>query len=209
MIRGQAPTFSSNPLLYLQHALTPYNSREKSGHDRTAWFLREGSGYLSEQSTKPQTLGYALHDSPVGLLAWIYEKLRDWTDGYAWSPDEVLTWVSVYYFSAAGPAASLRIYYESAHEVDGFGRGRSEQYIPHVPLGLAHFPREISVVPRSWGRTMGPVVFESVHEKGGHFAAWERPEAIVDDLRRMFGRGGGAYGVVDGRDGYEKTRAKL
>lgn len=73
-----------------------------------------------------------------------------------------------------------------------------------MKLGLAYFPRELTVVPKTWGRTMGPVVFESYNESGGHFAAWEKPELIAKDLKRMFGRQGGAYGVVKGRNGYSK-----
>ncbi|KAI4281401.1 MAG: hypothetical protein L6R38_003735, partial [Xanthoria sp. 2 TBL-2021] len=65
---------------------------ERAGLDRSAWFQTEGSSYSSIQGTKPQTLGYSLHDSPVGLLAWIYEKLHDWTDSYPWTDDEILTW---------------------------------------------------------------------------------------------------------------------
>jgi hypothetical protein len=205
MIRGHQPTFISNPILAIQHALTPYSQRDKAGLARSSWFLKEGSGYRTEQGTKPQTLGYALADSPVGLLAWIYEKLHDWTDSYPWTDDEVLTWVSIYLFSTAGPAASLRIYYEALHD-EQLGRARTENYIPHVKLGLAHFPRELTVVPKTWGRTMGPVVHESEYESGGHFAAWERPDAIVKDLREMFGRGGGAFGCVQGREGYIKPR---
>ena len=72
-------------------------------------FHKEGTGYSAVHSTKPQTIGYSLSDSPVGLLAWIYEKLHDWTDDYEWRDDEVLTWVSIYWFSTAGPAASLRM----------------------------------------------------------------------------------------------------
>ncbi|KAL8671509.1 MAG: hypothetical protein Q9168_003978, partial [Polycauliona sp. 1 TL-2023] len=93
MVRGHAPTFLSNPILYLQHKFTPYNAREKTGKDRSNRFLEEGSGYRVIQATKPQTLGYALSDSPVGLLAWIYDKLHDWTDDYPWTDDEILTWV--------------------------------------------------------------------------------------------------------------------
>ena len=204
LIRGAKPTLTSNPFLFLQNWLTPYNAREKAGFARSNWFLQEGSGYRAQQSTKPQTLGYSLADSPIGLLAWIYEKLHDWTDSYPWTPDEILTWVSIYWFSTAGPAASLRIYYEAQHD-NVYGRARSQLYIPHVKLGVAHFPREITVVPKTWARTMGQVVFESEHEHGGHFAAWEQPEAVVQDLRRMFGRGGGAEGVIDGADGYIKS----
>ncbi|KAL8925400.1 MAG: hypothetical protein Q9208_003492 [Pyrenodesmia sp. 3 TL-2023] len=210
MVRGHQPTLFSNPLLYLQHKFTPYNAREKGAAERNNWFAKEGRGYREEQATKPQTLGYSLSDSPVGLLAWIYEKLHDWTDNYPWTEDEILTWVSIYWHSTAGLAASLRIYYESAHDVQ-FGRGYTEHYIPKVPLGLSHFPRELTVVPKTWGRTMGPVVFESERDHGGHFAAHECPEKLVEDLRKMFGKGGGAAGVVEGKSGYgvEKGRAKL
>ncbi|KAL8786926.1 MAG: hypothetical protein Q9195_008005 [Heterodermia aff. obscurata] len=205
MIRGSAPTLTSHPILYLQHLLTPYNPRERAGFARTAWFQQEGSGYRITQGTKPQTLGYSLASSPVGLLAWIYEKLHDWTDEYPWTEDEILTWVSVYLFSTAGPAASLRIYYEAAHDQE-MGRARTEGWIGGVKLGVAHFARELSVVPKSWGRTMGPVVWESEWESGGHFAAWERPDALVGDLRGMFGRRGGAEAVVKE---IRKARARL
>ncbi|KAI9812742.1 MAG: hypothetical protein M1827_004498 [Pycnora praestabilis] len=208
MVRSNPPTFSSNPLLALEHAITPYSERDKKGLARSQWFLREGSGYREEQSTKPQTLGYALHDSPVALLAWIYEKLHDWTDSYPWTDDEILTWISIYWFSRAGPAASVRIYYESAHS-PGPSRERASAWIPDVKLGLAHFSAELTVVPKTWGRTLGPVVYESDNDKGGHFSAWERPDVISGDLKKMFGMGGGAFGVVKGKEGYEKVNARL
>lgn len=203
MIRAAKPAWTSNPILALQHAFTPYSSADQAGLARTSWFFKTGSGYRTQQQTKPQTLGYALADSPVGLLAWIYEKLHDWTDAYPWTNDEILTWVSIYWFSTAGPAANLRIYYESYNDpVHGAERG--QKYIPRVKLGLAHFPQELTVVPKTWGRAMGPIVFESDNKSGGHFAAWEKPEAIAKDLKVMFGKHGGAYGVVKGRDGYSK-----
>ncbi|KAI7576958.1 hypothetical protein KC316_g10469, partial [Hortaea werneckii] len=158
----------------------------------------EGTGYRLEQSTKPQTLGYSLTDSPVGLLAWMLEKLHDWTDAYPWTDDEILTWVSIYYFSTAGPAASLRIYYEAVHPrgADAVTRDQTQHWIPKVKLGLLHAPRELTVVPLTWGRTLGPVVHESVQKKGGHFFAWECPDALVQDLRTMFGKGGPCYKAV-------------
>lgn len=207
-IVGEAPKWTGNPLLALQHATTPYTQREKDALARRNWFLKEGSGYRNEQGSKPQTLGYALHDSPVALLAWIYEKLHDWTDSYPWTEDEILTWVSIYYFSTAGPAASIRIYYEALH-TEFLDRARLSQWTPGVKLGFAYFPREISPVPRTWGRTLGPVVFESEYDSGGHFAAWERPDAIVADLQKMFGRDGGAYGVIKGKEGYDSPSARL
>ncbi|KAF2084427.1 alpha/beta-hydrolase [Saccharata proteae CBS 121410] len=204
------PKLTQNPLLALQYLLTPYSAADKAGFERTNWFLKEGSGYRFLQSTKPQTLGYALADSPVALLAWVYEKLHDWTDGYAWTDDEILTWISVYWFSAAGPAASVRIYYEVAHHSTDVipSRDRLSQYIPNVKLGLGYFPKEISVLPKVWGKALGPVVYISDNPSGGHFAAWEKPEVIGRDLQKMFGRDGPCYKAVEGRSGYE-PRAKL
>ncbi|CAD6579742.1 MAG: hypothetical protein ASARMPRED_009238 [Alectoria sarmentosa] len=197
---AHAPAFTSSPLLALQHAVTPYTKYEKAALARTDWFAQEGCGYNEIQRTKPQTLSYGLADSPAALLAWIYEKLHDWTDAYPWTDDEILTWVSIYWFSTAGPAASTRIYYEVSHAAD-FHTSALGNYIPHVKLGLAYFPKDLSLPPKSWGRTLGPVVFERQHADGGHFAAHERPEALVGDLNAMFGRGGGAYGVIEGREG--------
>ena len=139
MPRGSRPKYSSNPILALQHSLTPYTEYEKKGLSRTQWFQKEGSGYRTQQATKPQTLNYLLADSPVGLLAWIYEKLHDWTDDYKWTDDEILTWVSVYWFSTAGVAAAQRIYYEALH--GAVTRNMTEEYTPHVKLGLAFFPK--------------------------------------------------------------------
>lgn len=97
----------------VQYALKWYSPEEKSGLERTQWYQKEAQGYYHIQTTQPQTLGYSLADSPVGLLAWIYEKLKNWTDGYEWTDEEICTWVSIYWFSTSGPAASVRIYYES------------------------------------------------------------------------------------------------
>lgn len=164
------------------------------GLARTWWYLAEGSGYMMEQNTKPSTLGFSLADSPVALLTWIYEKLHDWTDDYPWTEDEVLTWVSIYQFSTAGPAASLRIYYEAYHSRNESFRG--VQYVPTVPLGISYYPKDLFAVPSSWGKCLGPVVYESMHTHGGHFAAFEEPELFVGDLQSMFGDDGGAHSVA-------------
>jgi hypothetical protein len=173
--------------------------------------MNEGSGYRSHQSTKPQTLGYAFADSPVALLAWIYEKLHDWTDNYPWTEEEVCTWMSIYWFSTAGPAANVRIYYEAVHEWDDpstrVTRDRTKEWIGGgVKLGLSHSPRELSVLPSSWTRTQGQVVYEKSWDSGGHFFAWEKPEHLLHDVRAMFGKDGGAYGVVPGKAGYPTAR---
>jgi hypothetical protein len=229
MMRAEAPAFSSHPILALQHSLSPYLKKEIEGFKRTEWFAKEGRGYFIEQSTKPQTLAYALNGSPVALLAWIYEKLHDWTDEYPWSEEEIFTWVSVYAYSRAGPGAAHRIYYEFLHQ-DGKSknvvtRETLQRYIPNVKLGLGEFPfllelnasnqliaynpKELSVMPKSWCRTMGPVVFESDNDSGGHFYATEKPEFLARDLRTMFGKDGCAYGVLKGKSGYDRERANL
>jgi hypothetical protein len=117
-----------------------------------------------EQSQQPQTLGYSLADSPAGLLAWIYEKLVKWTDEYPWTDDEgmsignrswsgcrltsiyaVLTWISIYWFSRAGPAASTRIYYEYRNAIEEF------VYLEKAPVltGLSLFPKDLYNFPRT------------------------------------------------------------
>jgi hypothetical protein len=204
MVLSRPPKFASNPWLALRHTLLPYSSREKQGIERSEWFAREGFGYNKLQSTKPQTIGTALEDSPAALLSWIYEKLHDWTDSYPWTDDEILTWISIYWFSAAGPSASARIYYESMHACPINGKSLEEMlgYLPHVKLGIAHLPREITIVPSSWAAVLGDVVRESEHASGGHFAAWEVPHVIAEDLQAMFRRDGPCYRAVTGRDGY-------
>ncbi|KAI0441730.1 microsomal epoxide hydrolase [Xylaria telfairii] len=209
MDSANPPEFLKNPLLAIQHAIMPYNKRESEGKKRTQWFTQEGRGYNEEQSTKPQTLGYGLADSPVACLSWIYEKLHDWADNYPWTDDEVCTWVSIYWFSTAGPAASTRIYYEHSHSSNPdrpnkMRRPEVREYSPGVKIGYSHFPMDLMVLPSTWIRTLGEVVFEREHEDGGHFASWERPDEIVKDLRDMFGKGGGAFGCVKGATGYSQ-----
>lgn len=82
------PSPLKEPFSFLVFLVTPWTAKEKEGLARTQWYQNHGSGYLTEHSTQPQTLGYSLADSPVGLLAWIYEKLHHWTDNYPWEDDE-------------------------------------------------------------------------------------------------------------------------
>ncbi|KAI9464666.1 Alpha/Beta hydrolase protein [Boletus coccyginus] len=196
---GQPPSPLREPLSFLAFLFTPWTAKEKEGLARTQWFLNRGSGYLAEHSTQPQTLGYSLADSPVGLLAWIYEKLRNWTDSYPWEDDEILTWISIYWFSRAGPTASLRIYFEVF-------KGESTLSIapeyPGIPMAVSFFPKEIMVFPKAWIRRGNRIVAEFEHDSGGHFPAYEKPNELAHDLRKMFGKGGATYSVVPGKDGY-------
>lgn len=206
MDSGSRPKWTQNPVLALEDSLRPYTEREKKGLTRSAWFMKEGSGYRSEQSTKPQTLGYALADSPVALLAWIYEKLHDWTDNYPWTDDEVCTWMSIYWFSTAGPAANLRIYYEEKHSGSNpknkVPRRSIAEWIGNVKIGYSHQPMELSVLPKTWIKKLGNIVFQRDHDSGGHFFAWEKPDLLVQDVRDMFRKNGGAFGVVKDKTGF-------
>ncbi|KAI2620868.1 microsomal epoxide hydrolase [Xylaria nigripes] len=206
------PTLMKNPIAFLRTMLSAlvlgFSEREKKGFERSKWFQDEGSGYNQIQSTKPQTLGYGLADSPVALLAWIYEKLVDWTDEYSWTEDEVCTWISIYWFSRAGPRAAHQLYYEMVHAKDAKTlKEKQEKGIlasdindivawQDVKVGFGHFPRDVICLPTYWGHGVGRVVYEKNHEKGGHFAAWECPDTLVGDLRAMFGVNGGAHGAV-------------
>ncbi|EGE02283.1 epoxide hydrolase [Trichophyton equinum CBS 127.97] len=196
-----------SPILFLKSLLTiPFSRKDQAKLAVSKNYVTQGNGYMAQQGSRPQTLGYSLHDSPVGLLAWIYEKLHAWTDSYAWTEDEVLTWVSIYLFSRAGPAASTRIYYEFNNASPGPGNFSSEEvascYSPDVKFAIAHFPREILAFPMLWCRYIGDVVRESEFDKGGHFAAWEVPDVLAADIQGFFGKEGQAYGIVSGADGY-------
>lgn len=115
MVSGLPPSPKS-PIAFVRflvtHLLNLYTPREASGLKAAQDFKQNGNAYFLIQKTRPNTIGVLLADSPVGLLAWIYEKLRTWTDDYPWTDQEVCEWVSLYWFSRAGPAASVVIYHE-------------------------------------------------------------------------------------------------
>ncbi|MEM7003566.1 MAG: epoxide hydrolase [Pseudomonadota bacterium] len=157
---------------------------EKSALQGWQYYNDWDSGYSKQQSTRPQTLGYALVDSPAGQLAWIMEKFWAWTDcnGHpenVLSRDEMLDNVMVYWLNAAG-ASSGRIYWES------FGSGLGGGQI-HVPMGATIFPKEIF---RTSQRFAEQVYTNILHwrdkETGGHFAAFEQPATYVTEVRDCF-----------------------
>ena len=125
----------------------------------------------------------------------------DWSDDYPWTEDEVCLWVSMYVFSRAGPEAASYIYYEALHSLDPISIEVVQGYID-VPIGIADFPVEIGNHPKSWRHTMGPIAYTEEFDQGGHFAGYERPDAVAKGLCEMFGKDGGAFGVVQGKDGY-------
>ena len=142
------------------------------------------SGYSKQQSTRPQTLGYSLVDSPAGQAAWIVEKFYQWMDcdGHpenVLTRDELLDNVMMYWLTASG-ASSARLYWES------FGGGRSMDDIT-VPAGCSMFPKEIFKASKRWVESrFTDLRYYNVLDKGGHFAAFERPDVFVDELRKAF-----------------------
>ncbi len=146
------------------------------------------SGYSKQQSTRPQTLGYGLVDSPAGQAAWIVEKFYQWMDcdgpqgrshpENVLSRDELLDNVMFYWLTASA-ASSARLYWES------FARGAMEDVT--VPAGVSIFPKEIFKASRRWVETrFKDLRYYNVLESGGHFAACEQPEAFVAELRACF-----------------------
>jgi pimeloyl-ACP methyl ester carboxylesterase len=148
-------------------------------------FSRDESGYALEQSTKPQTLGSALNDSPAGLLAWIVEKFRTWSDcdGHpenVFTRDQLITNVMLYWVTGT-ITSSMRLYWELQHASKQGAPQRIE-----VPTGVARYPKEVIRFPRSWVERRYRVTRWVDMPRGGHFAAMEQPELFVDDLRGFF-----------------------
>ncbi|MGQ0577236.1 MAG: epoxide hydrolase family protein [Pseudonocardia sp.] len=145
-------------------------------------YERSGSGYAREQATKPQTLGYGLTDSPAGQAAWILEKYREWTDcaqhpEEAVARDALLDAVTIYWVTASA-ASSARLYWES------FRRHGPEPV--RVPTAVAAFPAEIIKSTPEWAARRYDLRRWTDMPRGGHFAALEQPELLVEDLRAWF-----------------------
>jgi pimeloyl-ACP methyl ester carboxylesterase len=163
-----------------RRALSP---EEKAALMFSKRFKVSGTGYSAEQSTRPQTLGYGLTDSPVGQACWIVEKFWDWTD-CAGHPENVITRdrlldnVMLYWLPGTA-ASSARLYWES------FRRQRMDTV--EVPTAVTIFPHEMTRLPRHWlERRFTDLRHYSTPVAGGHFAALEQPETLVDELRAFF-----------------------
>jgi epoxide hydrolase len=156
--------------------------QEQAALAASVHYQRWESGYFKEQSTRPQTVGYGLVDSPAAQCAWIVEKFWAWTDcaGHpenALSRDELLDNVMLYWLPGAG-ASSARLYWESR-------RGSTDPIV--VPTGCSIFPKEIARTSRRWAaRRYTDIRYWNELERGGHFAAFEQPELFVQELRSFF-----------------------
>jgi microsomal epoxide hydrolase len=155
---------------------------------RQSYMLNEVA-YQQIQGTKPQTLGYALNDSPLGLAAWVIEKFHGWSDlpqdsrgdlNKVFTMDELLTNVSIYWFTNT-ITSSTRIYYENRNTP----QEKPMEFI-NVPTGASIFPAEIFITPRAWAEAAYDLRHWTVMDRGGHFAALEEPELYLNDLRTFF-----------------------
>ena len=157
--------------------------QEKARLESLRRFRSDGSGYFTIQATRPQTVAYALTDSPAGLLAWIAEKFNEWTDGglpEAVDRDQLLTNVTVYWLTGTA-GSSARLYFEAAHAGSWGPPAMST-----VPTGVAVFPREIAPAIRRFAEQSNTIVHWSEFGRGGHFAAMEEPDLLVGDVRDFF-----------------------
>jgi pimeloyl-ACP methyl ester carboxylesterase len=155
--------------------------------EQLKFYARWDSGYASQQSTRPQTLGYALADSPAGQAAWIYEKFHAWTDhdNRGGSPestltqDEMLDNIMLYWLPNTG-TSSARLYWESY-------RNAFLAAELHLPTGCSIFPKDIYAAPRSWAeRCIHDLIYWNELDRGGHFAAFEQPALFVGELSNCF-----------------------
>jgi epoxide hydrolase len=148
------------------------------------------SGYSQEQSTRPQTIGYALVDSPAALCAWIIEKFWAWTDcdGHpenVLTRDELLDNLMLYWLPGTG-ASSARLYWESSRLVNEWIFGPTDDTVA-VPTGCSIFPKEIQRPSRRWAEKRFPDIrYWNEPDRGGHFAAFEQPELFVEEVRAFF-----------------------
>ena len=177
-------------------AMPPAESEaERAAADAIATFKASGFGYFLEQATRPQTIGYALLDSPLALAAWMldhdtdayYKISRAFVDGQpsgGLTRDHILDNITLYWLTGTG-ASAARSYWESGR-AQALAAGQAPPEVK-LPVGFTTFPGEIFRAPRSWVEKGYPnLVYFNEASKGGHFAAWEEPELFSAEVRAAF-----------------------
>ena len=183
---GLAAIHLNLPILFPPPPPPPggYTAEEQASLSQLERYSTDASGYASIQGTRPQTLGYALADSPVGQAMWIYEKFQGWTDNKgdpeeSISVDRMLDDITLYWFTNTA-ASSARLYYES------FGKDSVRMPL-ELPVGVSVFKAELFRPPKVWGdRTYSRLFYWNEVPKGGHFAAFEQPALFTEELRNAF-----------------------
>jgi len=183
---GIHTTSTSSPTPYQGPGIRELSEAENAMlAQRVQWLADEG-GYSHIQATKPQTLSYGLNDSPAGLAAWIVEKYRTWSDcggdvESRFTKDELLTTITIYWVTQS-INSSTRLYYESFFQAWDLAKDEKIQ----VPVAIASFPRENSVPLREWAERSFNIQQWTDMPSGGHFAALEEPDRLVEDIRKFF-----------------------
>ncbi|HZB72891.1 MAG TPA: epoxide hydrolase [Acidimicrobiales bacterium] len=183
--------------LALKDQLPAETEQERAAHSAVETFTADGFGYFLEQSTRPQTIGYPLLDSPVGLAAWLldhdtdsyYKISRAFVDGEPvgnLTRDNVLDNITLYWLTGTG-ASAARWYWEFGRFVAAAQAAGQAPPPVAVPVGFTTFPDEIFRAPRSWVETAYPgLAYFNEADRGGHFAAWEEPELFATEVRAAF-----------------------
>ncbi len=181
----------------LKDQLPAESEQERAAHDALNTFTTDGFGYFLEQSTRPQTIGYSLLDSPVGLAAWMldhdtdsyYKISRAFVDGEPvgnLTRDNILDNITLYWLTGTG-ASAARWYWEFGRFLAAAGAAGQAPPPVSVPVGFTTFPGEIWAAPRSWVETVYPgLAYFNEVDRGGHFAAWEEPELFSTEVRAAF-----------------------
>jgi pimeloyl-ACP methyl ester carboxylesterase len=183
--------------LGLKDQLPAESEQERAAHDAVDTFTTDGIAYFLEQSTRPQTIGYSLLDSPVGLAAWMldhdtdsyYKISRAFVDGEPagnLTRDNILDNITLYWLTGTG-ASAARWYWETGRAQAAAQAAGQAPPAVSVPVGFTTFPGEVFAAPRSWVEAVYPdLAYFNEVDKGGHFAAWEEPELFSTEIRAAF-----------------------
>jgi pimeloyl-ACP methyl ester carboxylesterase len=183
--------------LGLKDQLPAVSEQERAALNAVNIFTTDGFGYFLEQSTRPQTIGYSLLDSPIGLAAWLldhdtdsyYKISRAFVDGEPvgnLTRDNILDNITLYWLTGTG-ASAARWYWEFGRVLAAARAGGGAPPAVSVPVGFTTFPGEIWAAPRSWVEAVYPnLTYFNEVGKGGHFAAWEEPQLFSEELRAAF-----------------------
>jgi pimeloyl-ACP methyl ester carboxylesterase len=181
----------------LKDQLPAESDQERVAQDAVDTFMKDGFAYFLEQSTRPQTIGYSLLDSPVGLAAWMldhdtdsyYKISRAFVDGEPvgnLTRESIVDNITLYWLTGTG-ASAARWYWEFGRFAAAAEASGQPPPAVSVPVGFTTFPGEIWAAPRSWVETVYPgLAYFNEVDKGGHFAAWEEPELFSEELRAAF-----------------------
>jgi pimeloyl-ACP methyl ester carboxylesterase len=182
---------------FIADQLPAKSEQERAAHNALATFTKDGFGYFLEQSTRPQTIGYSLLDSPVGLAAWMldhdtdsyYKISRAFVEGKPvgrLTRESIVDNITLYWLTGTA-ASAARWYWETGRSVAAARAAGQAPPAISVPVGFTTFPGEIFAAPRSWVETVYPrLAYFNEADRGGHFAAWEEPVLFTSELRAAF-----------------------